>query len=170
MRYSVFFVLLVILIAELSYYFFQIIPKTKFHIPAAVQLVLNGKTPIREVYQRPELFKEVYNALGNETPIGVQFDVLFRRFYPKQKVQGKKGNSIAPSYYTLNDWALAMLEYIPFKDMPNLDETWKLEVTKLMYQGSLKPIYGLENNSYEGNMQIVSKWKSLLEIYFKIGG
>lgn len=170
MRNSVFIVLLVVLIAELSYYYVQIIPKTKFQIPAPVQLVLEGKTPIREVYQHPELFKEVYNALGNETPIGVQFDVLFRRFYPKQKNLNKKDNSIAPAYYTLNDWALAMLEYIPFKDLPNLEESWKLEVTKLMYQGSLKPIYGLENNSNEGNTLIISKWKSLLEKYFKIGG
>jgi hypothetical protein len=115
------------------------------------------------------LLKEVYNALGDETPIGLQFETLSKRFYPLQKEVLKKNNLIAPVYYTLNDWALGTLEYIPFKDLPiKADENWNNEVSKLMYQSRLKPIYGLENKSFENNKELVMKWKMLLQEYLSI--
>lgn len=128
-------------------------------------MILEGQTPLREVYQKKELLNEIYNALGNETPIGLHFETLTRRFYPIQKSNFKNSHLVAPAYYTLNDWAFGMLEFIPFKDLPQVDENWRNEVTKFVYQSSYRPLYGLENASYENNRVLIEKWQTLLKKY-----
>ena len=166
MRFLLFIICFSALVVQICYWKSTIIPKSNYNIPQPVEMILVGKTPLREVFQNKELLKEVYNALGDETPIGLQFETLSKRFYPLQKEVLKKNNLIAPVYYTLNDWALGTLEYIPFKDLPiKADENWKNEVSKLMYQSRLKPIYGLENKSFENNKELVMKWKMLLKEY-----
>ena len=72
---------------------------------------------------------------------------------------------VAPAYYTLNDWALGMLEFIPFKDLPKFDESWKSEVSEFIAKSKLRPIYGLENASFENNEALIKKWKFFLLKY-----
>lgn len=162
MRKAIFLIFIIILIGQIYWYFYFILPPSTKEISLPVKMILNGEIPLREVYQKKENLKEIYKALGDETPIGIQFETLIRRFNPKSKGANKKN---APAFYTLNDWALGMLEFIPFKDMPNVDVDWKKEVLEFMYQGNSRAIYGLENMSLEKNEVLVLKWKSLLGKY-----
>ena len=166
MRHHFFLICFFILVAQIFWWYFAIVPKTSFRLPKPIQMILIGKTSLREVFQSKELLKEICFALGNETPIGVQFKTLSRRFYPRQKGRLSKDKTFAPVYYNLNDWAFGMLEYIPFNELPfKVEESWRNEVAKLMYQSQLKPIYGLENGSYENNKALIVKWKILLQRY-----
>ena len=138
MRFLLFLICFSALVVQICYWKSTIIPKSNYKIPQPVEMILVGKTPLREVFRNKELLKEVYNALGDETPIGLQFETLSRRFYPLQKEVLKNNNLIAPVYYTLNDWALGTLEYIPFKDLPiKAEENWKNEVSKVKWNKAI---------------------------------
>lgn len=154
--------LFVILSIQFVWWFAVVVPKSKFFIPETVNKVLAGNIPLRTVYQDKELFKEVYSGLGNNTPIGLQFDTLATKFNPLKK----KNKLKVPNYYTVNDWALGMLYAIPFNDLPNKPSSaWEVDVSLLMHQSPLRPAYGQENESYSKNKDLINKWKVLLNIY-----
>ncbi len=160
LRFTV--ILLIILVAQFFWWLLIVVPKSNFFVPESVNKILTGATPLRTVYQDKNLFKEVYLGLGNETPIGLQFDTLATRFAPLKRHNKLK----VPNYYTLNDWALGMLYAIPLSNLPNkTDPNWSVEVSRLQYQNPLKPVYGQENESYDKNKELISKWKILLNSY-----
>lgn len=160
LRFTV--ILSIILAIQLFWWWSIVVPKSSFFVPETVNKVLTGAIPLRMVYQDKNLFKEVYMGLGNETPIGLQFDTLATRFTPLKR----KNKLKVPNYYTLNDWALGMLYAMPLSNLPNKpDPNWSIEVSRLQYQIPLKPVYGQENESFDKNKELISKWKVLLNSY-----
>ena len=162
MKFRFIIILFVVLSIQFCWWQMIVVPKSKFDISENVEKILMGEVPLRGVYQDKNLLKEVYLGLGNETPIGLQFDTLTVRFSPL-----KRQNKLrVPHYYTLNDWSLAMLYALPLSELPNKpSQNWGVEVSRLQYQSPQKPAYGQENESFEANKALILKWQDLLKIY-----
>ena len=164
MKIRVMPILGMILLIQIVWWLMVVVPKSNFFIPETVNKVLLGDIPLRKVYQDKNLFKAVYLGLGNMTPIGLQFDTIATNFNTL-----KKHNKLSvPNYYTVNDWALGMLYSIPFNDLASKpNNAWVVDVSRLMHQSPLKPLYGQENETCKKNKELIEKWKDLLNTYLK---
>jgi hypothetical protein len=157
------FLYLTMLGVLMGYYLVNILPNQEPEVPKSIQKIINGETPLIELFQKPELLKELKHSLGKTTPVGVRFKTLSRQFNPYKGTENK-----IPPYYTLNDWALGNLEFLPIKNLPFIpDLEWTNDVQKLMYQNPQKAIYGKEKKSAIDNRQLIALWQKILTKYIK---
>lgn len=147
--FSIFFLLL-------GVWYMQILPNSRYSFNPIVSQLVREEKELRWVYSSKDGLKILEEALGNDSPLAMRFQTNSRRF--PALASTKKGLGI---YYTVNDWALAVLDSMPIKDLYGSTQSLQVEVAKLKYS-DIRPIYGQQDDSDFVNAKLIQRWRILL--------